>query len=368
MSSGIVLTDRQEYRGTPAWHMEGNVFKLDDPRSLSEIAERHFSDIKTYKVPVFGQVASNYVPLPGEYALMRKPIDEDPETRFWGLVKKGWKPVDPLKIVRHLDELSKTYPVETLGVLGYGETLYLSLRDKPLKVGVPGYWEEIHGHFVLQIEMTPGKSSAAFQTRTRPVCVNTLHIGWKNSDHRLKIPHTMNPEEAMAWLIDVFAFAEREREFQENTLNVFCKTPLIFGSEDFEQVLKDMFKDPKPSARMTRYARMAAKKHVPNLGQSVLDKIDQDEANFDRQSDKVRAYRECVRELVQKFNDEFSHVANTTYATFNALTEMSTHRVVHGREEINGRSYEQSLLFGPRAKEIREGFGVLEKHAMSVSN
>ena len=225
------LSDRGEFRGLPAWHKAGNVFDYTDDVSLIDAARKHWHDIKIRKLKVFspwaepnpetGNIDINPIEVPGEFNIFREPIPEDPEPMFLGRVTKRWVTKDPMWYADKLNDLSKEFPLETLGVLGKGERVFFSLRDEPIKVTNGVYTEDLHSHYVFDLSFKVGEASKAFTTRTRPVCSNTLHIGWNNAKHKIAIPHTMKPDEVFEWLVIVSEFAKKEAEYSSEVMSNF---------------------------------------------------------------------------------------------------------------------------------------------------
>jgi uncharacterized protein YecA (UPF0149 family) len=70
--------------------------------------------------------------------------------------------------------------------------------------------------------------------------------------------------------------------------------------------------------------------------------------SFDLAVDRTKQLRTTAEELYGKFNDENPDVANTVWASLQAVTELSTWR--------EGNKADNSVLFGARANEIYRAY------------
>lgn len=361
VASANFLSDRGEFRNNAAWHNAGNVFTGE--QTLVEAAAKHWADIKIHKLKVYSPypfttdkdgnaLDSGFdvrpIEVSDKYNIFRAPIIEDPQPLYLGTVNKSWETKNPSWYAEKLNDLSLQYPLETLGTLGMGERVFFSLKQNPVVASNgKGYSEDILSHFVFDLSLKPGVSSKAFTTKTRPVCANTLHIGWNDASHRMKMPHTMKADEMFRWLITVTEFGAKENEFQREVLCSFMETHMRIDGEHFQTYLESVYQLPAVPQRVERFRKMSPAQRA-QLSDKQKEAIEKDERRFVVSSERTDLLRSQVRELAEQFNDEFPQVANTAYAAYNAVTEYATHRTPTSTREDVARS----VLNGARADEI----------------
>jgi len=371
--SANFLSERGEFRGQPAWHRAGNVFDLMAKVLLIDAATKHWSDIKIKKQPLFtagipianGTGGFDIPPfqIPGRFAVVRLPIPEDPKLMYLGDVGKGWETKDPIYYAKQLNDLSKKFPLETLGTLGLGERCFFSLRDEPVTVAASnGFKDELWSHYVFELSLEPGRSHRCFSTHTRVVCENTLMAGWANAQYKMKIPHSMDAEEGYEWMITTAEHAKTASEEDRKVYEKFMSVPFRVDSPDFDLYLSDVYPLPAVPARVTRHNNMNPDQRA-NLSDTQNEAIEKDERRFVTGSERAKKLRENVRELAHGFNDDYGAVANTVWMAYNATTELATHRKKQGREDVA-----ESVLTGARSEEIRNSYDLLvERCEMSLN-
>ncbi len=110
----------------PAWHSLGKVF--DDPTMT---AERAFTDAGMDYEFSLEELTYEYkgVRIPtGKYGIVRAPTTDDPTPYMAGVVQSTYKMLQPMAIARLIDAgIAGAMPVETVGALGKGETIFATL-------------------------------------------------------------------------------------------------------------------------------------------------------------------------------------------------------------------------------------------------
>ena len=110
-------------RQEPAWHKLGEVFT--DPISVSDAVLQAGLGYEVHLENLY--VGDDYTPIPSHKAIVRQPTDDDPQRQVFGLASNSYKIIQNTELGKILDPLAKTWPVETVGALGKGETMFLSL-------------------------------------------------------------------------------------------------------------------------------------------------------------------------------------------------------------------------------------------------
>lgn len=86
-------------------------------------------------------------------------------------------------------------------------------------------------------------------------------------------------------------------------------------------------------------------------GVGAIDKIQKDESAWKAANACQENMRAITVQLLNKFNDEFPQVANTSWALYQAITEHADHREGRKNEAVG-----ESILYGNRAKEKAAGW------------
>ena len=327
----------------PAWHRIGEVFT--EPISVSEAVEKAGLDYKVGLEPLY--YGENFVPVARKKAIVRGKTVDDPQERVFGIVGDSYQVVTNQEIARLVDPLVEKWPLDAIGALGRGETIFVTLNAGEMEVG----GEEVQQYFLLT-DRKDGKGALTIAfVPLRVVCQNTLITGLRGSSVSVSVRHFPSiSQETRAW-VDLVRAAEEARAKVLDVLKMMTRVKLT--ALEVENVLAAAYPYPSVTEKMALYNQFK-----DALEESDLAKKAEKEAKvWSTQFERATKLRASARELLQKFNDEAPDLADSAWAIYNAVVELEDWR--DGRE----RSPETSSLFGMRADRKRKAFAAVLQSA-----
>lgn len=191
-----IFGDRFGDARKPAWHHLGTVFD----KAMSAV--QALRKIGNYNVRL-AKATADGVDL-HRSAILRDPTTDDPEVRVFGIVSDDYHLITPEDVCAIFDE-QVAQPIETIGVLGYGETFFLSTYLPTLDVK----GDELENYLLLSNPMTGLMSAEIRVTPVRVVCQNTLTVSERLATQKLRIVHDKDAKQRMGeWLRETYEVAE----------------------------------------------------------------------------------------------------------------------------------------------------------------
>jgi hypothetical protein len=195
----------------PAWHKLGQVFE----KVMS--AKEAYKQIGPIKVRLAKAIADGVDV--HKNAILRDPTIDDPETRVFGVVGEDYALITPDDVCDIFDE-HVAQPIETIGLLGLGETFFLSASLPTLDVK----GDEIENYLLVSNPMTGLMSAETMVTPVRTVCQNTLLAAGHQATQKLKIVHDKDAKQKMAdWLRSTYEEAESTTKVLRDLFEVMAK-------------------------------------------------------------------------------------------------------------------------------------------------
>lgn len=329
-----IFGDRFLGKREPAWHGLGTTF--EDPISASEAVQRAGLDYRVDVVPAGFQVDGRWVES-DKGAIVRQPTADDPQHRLFGYASRDYQVFQNTELARVVDALTNEWPVETVGALGLGETMFLTLDAGGGKVGD----EDVHQFFLISDNKTGTRSLRVAFTPVRVVCQNTLVSGLRAATVNAAIPHTLGAKSDLDFRVRMMS---EMRKAQLSTLEAMSAlTTKKLVAAQVEAVLVAAYPDPPRSAKVELHRELTEQVaglegFTPEQVASLL-KVSE---RRDYYVDRAVGFRDAARELFGKFNDEHPAYAFTAWAVWNAVVETEDYR--RGSDSIG-----ESAVFGIRA-------------------
>lgn len=345
----------------PAWHDKGTVF-TDSPSALEAI-QRANCDFEVVKAPLMASVPAGMgnlqeaVAINDRFALMRQPTDDDPEWRFFGAVSNLYEVLQNTDIARALETLTDRWPVETVGALGDGETLFVALDAGEIKIA----GEDVHQYFVFT-DKKDGTAKARFMfTPVRVVCQNTLVMGWRSAQVQAEIAHMPGANHQVEFRIDVVNHLLKAQELSVEALQAMASVEIT--NRQAASIIAAAY--PMPKRRGDALLLEDEEKTRKTFGDGALaealfESARQKEKHYSYLEERSAGRRDYATLLFNKINDEYPAIANTPWAAYNAVVEAADYR--EGSGDIA-----QSALFGSRAKEKTMAYAAAMKATSRAS-
>lgn len=307
-----------------AWHGLGTIGQ--DEQTAVDV----FNGMTPYIVtlePVFTKIGNLKLELPNQ-VITRHPIPDDPSYRSFGIVGPEYTIVDPLRTCEIWDESTKK-PVETLGVLGQGESLFITTKLPSFQVTKDGISDDVDSYLLLHNPYGNGAVEVRV-TPIRVVCQNTLTAAKAASTESFRIIHDQHVETRMAsWMTGIVERAIMKSEGLAAAFNLMASTEL--DQEAAEDALRRIYVDPKRPS------------YVPD--QSVMERR---EKAYEASVAQNVKWRENVLELWNGYGTGMDSpiMQNTVWGLYNSVVEWEDYRPTPKWAE-ESRSY--NALFGDRA-------------------
>ncbi len=340
----IYNNDRFASRGVPAWHGLGTTF--DEPLTATEAVNLAGMQYEVQKKP--HEVWVDEVLVTTLYDLIRMPNEQDPSPAYFGTVTEGYEVLNNLDIAAALDPLTERWPVETVGALRQGESVFFTLKTGEFSIG----GDDIRGYFLVH-EGKDGKQGLKIAfTPVRVVCQNTLTMGLSRAQVQVGISHQRGAEAELNFWAEVLPLMEQAQIRAKETMARLAEFKLTKKTED--AILLAAYPAPKMGAK----ASLKADLQDMVIPEALMTTIDKASASNEYYVDRQAGFRDATRELYDIFNQSHPQTAKTAWALTNAIAESEDYR--------RGREPEYSSVFAGdrvRAKEraFRTAVAIMEK-------
>jgi phage/plasmid-like protein (TIGR03299 family) len=329
-------------RREPAWHRLGEVFPADEKMTATQAMERADIMFGIDKHPQVVKMADGTELATDSFAVVREPTVDDPEPRVLATVGKEWTAIQARDLGEMLDPISKRFPVETAGAIGQGEKIFITLD-----AGASSIAGEDHKLFWLVTDHRDGTGalSIAF-TPVRVVCQNTLITGLRSSKVSVNLKHNKSIAVDTSFYLDIFNQMARTQETVVEAMNSLTKVTL--KKEQVADIMSAAYPTASKPNRLKLSDGISADDVPAKVWVRILnDRKDQVE-EFEKRQARVTRIRDNALERVDIFNQEFSGLANTPWAVYNAIVETEDYR--------RGWDGSGTALFGQRAEAKARAF------------
>ena len=335
-------------RREPAWHRLGEVFSADEKMTASEAMARADILFGIDKHPQIVKMEDGTELATDSYAVVREPTVDDPINRVLATVGKEWTAIQAKDLGNMLDPISDQFPVETAGAIGKGEKIFITLDAGESQIA-----GEDHNLFWLVSDHRDGTGalSIAF-TPVRVVCQNTLITGLRSSKVSVTLKHNKAIQSDAAFYLDIFNQMARTQESVVTAMNSLTKVTL--EKSQVNQIVEASY----PSASKPNRLRLSdgvSSDDVPsNVWVKILNDRKHHQEEYEKRQARVDRIKENAFERIDVFNQEYSNLANTPWAIYNAIVETEDYRrgwdgsgtsLFGQRAEAKARAFNKALTF-----------------------
>ena len=262
--------DRFVGRREPAWHRLGQVFPQEEKVLASEGMKKADILFGIDKHPQIVKMEDGKELETGSYAVVREPTHDDPEHRVLATVGKEWTCLQASELGKMLDPISEQFPVETVGAIGNGEKIFLTMD-----AGASTIAGEDHELYWLVTDHRDGTGamSIAF-TPVRVVCQNTLITGLRSAKVSVNLKHNKSIQTDASFYLDIFNQMARTQENVVSTMDTMTKTRL--KAKEVESILTSAYPTASRPTRLKLSANISADDVPSNVWMRILtDKKEQ---------------------------------------------------------------------------------------------
>lgn len=328
-----LFNERFLSRREPAWHRLGKVFPENEKLTVSEAMSKADVLFKVDKYPQFVRMPDGTELETNSYAIVREPTSDDNNYKLLSTVGKEWTPIQATDLARMLDPISEKFPIETVGALGFGERIFLTLDGKETKIA-----GEDHHLYWLVSDSRDGTSGLTIAfTPVRVVCQNTLITGLRNSKVSVNIKHNKSINADVEFYLDIFRKMATTKEQVVNALNSLTKTTLV--EEQISLIVNSAYPD---ASKPSRVRLSDSFNKIPvDLWETIKGEQEKHLEEYANRQKRIQTIREHAYERIDVFNQEFPRFAQSSYAIYQAIVETEDYRRGHDKSG--------TALFGSRA-------------------
>lgn len=331
----------------PGWRALGKSF--DSPVTAPEAVHMANMDFKFIKLPLLGDLTSAVVDT-GKFGIFREPTEDDNKYRFYGAVSEDYSVLQNMDIAQVIEPLTRVWPVETIGALGTGETMFMSLNAGEGEVK----GERIQLYFGITDTRDGGTSLKIMFTPVRFYCQNTLITGLKQSIVSSAIIHTPGAANVLSARVNLLQQMQRALETTMASFEQLASAAIT--DDDAVSIFADTYPEPKRSAKQELLQDYDDVTGPQFLG-TLYDEAARANESWKYYANKNAALREAVYGNYQRICDEHPSIARTAWAAYNSVVEFADFR--------EGHHVEMSSLFGARAAEKQRAFAAAMRMVQS---
>tara|TARA_R110002020_G_scaffold211769_1_gene418016 strand:+ start:266 stop:1318 length:1053 start_codon:yes stop_codon:yes gene_type:complete len=331
-----IFGERFYGRRTPAWHRLGVV--MDEDATVSEAMEHIDVDFEITTIPATVTMPDGTVIVTNHNAIVREPTVDDNQYRVLSVVGSEWTPIQMRDLANYLDPISEKYPVETIGALGHGEKVFITLDAGESQIA----GEDHKLYYLITDHRDGGGALQIAFTPVRVVCQNTLTTGLSSAKISVTLNHTKSIKADTQWYTNIFNSMLNAQDQVISELNTLAEFDLEKG--DAEKVIVSAYPPASPPRRLKLSAGLTEDDIPRNVWLTMLNDTKADQEEYERRKNRVQVLRDGATECFEKFNDEFPDLANTPWAIYQAIVETEDYR--KGKED---GSSDKSILYGSRA-------------------
>jgi hypothetical protein len=290
------------------------------------------------KVPLKAHLPNGTIEDTSRYSIYRKPTKQDKEYRMISdQVGKDYEILQPSKLAKILDPISKQYPVETIGTAQNGKKLYMTLNLGNSKIA-----NEDHELYWLIVDSRDGqgKFQMAF-TPIRVVCQNALVSAVSQSSISLAINHRNGIHSEVQDFSKMFNQLLKKQEDTIVAMDSMATNKL--KKSDVTEILEYTYQEPRITQRINNRKNL-------ELNKALTKKQLEDFNALERKKSNVQIIRDNAMNRYNVFNEEHPKLAKTSWAIYNAIVETEDYR------RMRGESANAFIPSGDKAKNKARAF------------
>jgi hypothetical protein len=328
MSDGI-LGSAFAMRGTqPAWHVKGDL--LGDAELTAVQALKHIKgDYEVSKLPIPVTLNGKTMHSGQNFVIRGESAHDDKGEIILGTntVSDDWELITPIEAMELFDS-AVPYPVDSIGVLRDGGSIFVSVRVPDADFDVAG--QEHKMYILFSNAMIYGRKQYASFTPVQTVCMNTEQLAIEKAHRLLEIAHVKDSRRIIAeWLQETVASRMIVKEAYTEGFERLAKTPMD------ELTSKWVIDNVYPMPKLPR-----------NTDKKAYKDIEARMERYDRDVKRVRKIRTIAKGF--QYGNGLGSEGNESndFGVYSAITELETYR------KSKGEIFE-SMTTGARASRMR---------------
>lgn len=336
-----IFGQRSLSREVLPWHQLGKVFTGN--KMVTTAVKTAGCDYKVGLEQMGAVIDGKTIEVPGRSLIVRYPTSDDPEHRVFGEVASDHGVIDNLWLAEQFNQLSREWPVETVGALRLGKTFFFTLDAGNGSVG----GEEVKNYFLVT-DTKDGKTSLKIAfTPVRVVCQNTLSVGLKQATISGAIQHTKNIAQEIQLRAGLFGEMQSAQGVVMGAFEAMAKTILEEG--DIAGIIEKAYPYPQKPKNVHVLESLRESDRADEFT-GMIEKFEMVEEAWQREFERMDTFREACWTSMDIMNESNNSLAQSAWYAYNAVVEVEDFR--KGPETTTP----EAILFGSRARTKRRAF------------
>ena len=287
-------------------------------------------------------------------ALMREPLDEDNQYRYFGSVTEEYKILQNRDLARLLQPVNDVYAVETVGVIEQGKTAFFCFDAGEYEIN-----DEKNKHYLFASTGHNGKTGVNLGlSKVCIVCKNTHMMALNSAAVSFKIAHKGDVEEATSNAVTMLTGLERviATDIKRDTQLGVTKV----SQDEAVELIRGAYPDPRPPRGVKKVGSAVAsesmtKEQVKRL-LSQQGGVGRLAETWERQKERVQLLRDTTVQVYGAYETGRPSIHGTALGVWNSVTEIANYR--------EGQNADRSIMFGGvRAKTMDLAYENITKFA-----
>jgi len=274
-------------------------------------------------------------------ALVRQPTQDDPDYAVFGIVGPDYGLLQNTELAEMLDPLAEEWPVETVGALREGRTVFVMLDAGELELDGK---DLLHQYFLLSDTRGGGRALWMAFTPVRVVCANALSTGIGQATLSGRLYHSETLGDNLELRVAIL------KSLQQARIRVLESFRTLIELEISAEEAGQIFQTAYPVSR-SGLAQLGDAMDTSTLAPEFQKRIERAQHSSDVWADRMLGRQEAAMELYTKLSDEYPAMAGTAWAAYNAIVELEDWRPTKSEQAARRAS-----LFGDRATSKRRAF------------
>ena len=330
----------------PGWHELGTVKPEGWTNAVAAFKETRL-DYETKLLPLVALLPgkkghSTQLEIPNRMAIVREPNNGDDSWAYLGTASPDYPIIQNMDLAKLVDDLGlpSQWPIETVGAIGQGETIFLVLRSGTSEVA----GEEIREYFTITDTRDAHTSMKFLFTPVCTVCENTLISAIGSATQLNKAYHTHGLSVAAEDQIKLMAGLNQTSSEVVSLFERLANTKIT--PDQTRQVIEAAYPNPTMPAKLIAVNSLPADDlfaQVSLAGSWSEESVGKVQFNYNREVARVQKVREEAVERLFRQNDERPRLAGTAFGVYQAVVECEDFR-------SGPKSLYASSIWGARAQ------------------
>lgn len=357
---------------TAAWHNLGTVIPADQTVTVEDALKIGKIDFLYHAVPMgYTLPSGDFIHSGDRQVILREPTADSPEWVELGVVSDGYRFIQNADLARGLDALAQQtgWKFETVGALGKGETVFLTLRTGQQSV----FGDDFDTYVVVSDGKCANRALQIAIGNVRIVCQNTLMVSDSAALSKIRIAHDEAVEGEFQFWIDMIGQLQTAQDEYFQQLERLASFKI--SQKQAGQIVNAAYPMPAKSARTQQAEAVREMKGLSDQARAAaIEKLSRGDFHHEWWAEQTKARREAALTCYKRLNageeegakggrvvspETLATISETPYAALQAVAE-----VVDWGGRVGASQAAASSLFGDGAKVKDRAFKAAMKLAV----